>query len=54
MKSYISTRSLQIQGKPWQIKMILSQWQKDIGPAGKVVDVIQSSRIHRYSEVNGS
>lgn len=41
MKTHISSNSLQAQGKPWQIKFILSQWQKEAGPSAKVIDLIE-------------
>lgn len=41
MKTYISSRSLQAQGKAWQVKLILSQWQKEAGPTARVIDLIE-------------
>ncbi|MBA9088559.1 hypothetical protein FHR92_005076 [Fontibacillus solani] len=42
MKSYIRMNSIHFQGKAWQIKMLLSQWQKEAGPTAKIIDVIHS------------
>jgi len=40
MKSYISDNSLRAQGKAWQIRILLNQWQQQAGPASKVKDLI--------------
>lgn len=42
MKSYVRMNSIHFQGKAWQIRILLSQWQKQVGPNAKVIDVIQS------------
>ncbi|MNU10583.1 hypothetical protein D3C72_2578180 [compost metagenome] len=45
MKSYVRMNSIHFQGKAWQIKILLSQWQKQVDPAAKLRDVIQSRVI---------
>ncbi|GIP58103.1 Z-ring formation inhibitor MciZ [Paenibacillus sp. FSL W8-0186] len=52
MKSYISDNSLRAQGKAWQIRILLNQWQKQSGPACKVMDLI-ASRQQLNPKVSG-
>ncbi|WP_110932398.1 Z-ring formation inhibitor MciZ [Paenibacillus bouchesdurhonensis] len=42
MKSYFSDNSLRAQGKAWQIRIMLNQWQRQSSPTGKVKDFIAS------------
>ncbi|MFD3258748.1 Z-ring formation inhibitor MciZ [Paenibacillus lentus] len=42
MKSYFSDNSLRAQGKAWQIRILLHQWQKQSGPTGMVKDLIEA------------
>ncbi|MDQ0088189.1 hypothetical protein J2T12_001595 [Paenibacillus anaericanus] len=42
MKSYFSNDRLRAQGKAWQIRILLSQWQKEAGPSVKVKELLAS------------
>lgn len=42
MKSYFSNDRLRAQGKAWQIRILLSQWQKEAGATVKVKELLES------------
>lgn len=42
MKSYFSNNCLRAQGKAWQIRILLSQWQKEAGANVKVKELLES------------
>ncbi|GGH24979.1 Z-ring formation inhibitor MciZ [Paenibacillus segetis] len=44
MKSYFSNDRLRAQGKAWQIRILLSQWQKEAGATVKVKELLESRR----------
>nr|WP_019639032.1 Z-ring formation inhibitor MciZ [Paenibacillus fonticola] len=48
MKSYFTPQSLHVQGKAWEVRILLSQWKKQSGPNVKVKDLIASRRSSRY------
>ncbi|GAA0402606.1 Z-ring formation inhibitor MciZ [Paenibacillus motobuensis] len=42
MKSYFSEKSVCVQGKAWQVRIMLNQWQKEVGKSAKVKDLIRT------------
>lgn len=42
MKSYFTPGRVRAQGKAWQIRIMLSQWEKEAGSAAKMADYIHS------------
>ncbi|GGG19146.1 Z-ring formation inhibitor MciZ [Paenibacillus aceti] len=46
MKSYFSEKSIRVQGKAWQVRILLNQWQRQADKSAKVTDLIQS-RINK-------
>ncbi|NWL87375.1 MULTISPECIES: Z-ring formation inhibitor MciZ [unclassified Paenibacillus] len=42
MKSYFSKKSVRVQGKAWQVRIMLNQWQKEAGKSAKVRDFIRT------------
>ncbi|AZK47088.1 Z-ring formation inhibitor MciZ [Paenibacillus lentus] len=50
MKSYFSDNSLRAQGKAWQIRIMLNQWQQQSEPTRKLKDFI-ACRLNLYSKV---
>ncbi|WP_346657631.1 Z-ring formation inhibitor MciZ [Paenibacillus sp. YPG26] len=43
MKSYFADTRFHISGKAWQVKALLSNWKKNIGPDIQVKDLITIS-----------
>lgn len=46
MKSYFSGQHMLIQGKAWQIRILLAQWAKEAGKSATVKDFVK----HRHFE----
>ncbi|WMT42637.1 Z-ring formation inhibitor MciZ [Paenibacillus sp. D2_2] len=42
MKSYFSEKSFHLQGKAWQVRIMLNQLQKEVGKSTKVIDLIRT------------